>query len=71
VPTAKKLMRSRYAAYFTQEADYLIATTHSSTIQYHRKGEILNWASDNEVLLDHAIAVVAVKLCHLLFLKRR
>lgn len=29
-PTAEALMRSRYAAYATHNADYLVATTHIS-----------------------------------------
>jgi SEC-C motif-containing protein len=49
-PTAEALMRSRYSAYATQEADYLVATTHSSERKYHSKSEILSWASSNQWL---------------------
>jgi SEC-C motif-containing protein len=46
--TAEVLMRSRYSAYSTHNADYLIATTHSSTIATHSKDEILYWATSNQ-----------------------
>ena len=39
--TAEAVMRSRYSAYATHNADYLIATTHSSTRATHSKDEIL------------------------------
>ena len=45
--TAEVLMRSRYSAYATHNADYLIATTHSSTRATHSKNEILYWATSN------------------------
>ncbi|MES2543274.1 MAG: YchJ family metal-binding protein [Bacteroidota bacterium] len=47
-PTAEVLMRSRYAAYATNQADYLINTTHSSQRKYYSKIEILNWAKANK-----------------------
>ena len=46
--TAEVLMRSRYSAYATHNADYLIATTHSTTIATHSKDEILYWATSNQ-----------------------
>ncbi len=46
--TAEVLMRSRYSAYATHNADYLVATTHSSTRATHSKNEILYWATSNQ-----------------------
>ena len=40
-PTAEKLMRSRYSAYASQEADYLFATTHISTRKYLFNSEMI------------------------------
>ena len=48
--TAEALMRSRYSAYATHEADYLVASTHISQRKYHTKTEILNWAMTNKWL---------------------
>ncbi|MFC7772456.1 YchJ family protein [Flavobacterium sp. GCM10027622] len=45
--TAEKLMRSRYSAYCTHNAAYLIATTHSSTRKNHHKEDILSFALEN------------------------
>lgn len=47
-PTAEALMRSRYSAFATGEADYLVATTHSSTRKSHKKADILNWSQSNQ-----------------------
>ncbi|HSD06209.1 YchJ family protein [Flavobacterium sp.] len=47
-PTALALMKSRYAAYATHQADYLLATTHSSERKYYSKEEILKWAVSNQ-----------------------
>lgn len=47
-PTALALMKSRYAAYATQQADYLLNTTHSSQRKYYSKADILHWAAANE-----------------------
>ena len=47
-PTALALMKSRYAAYATQQADYLLNTTHSSQRKYYSKADILSWATANE-----------------------
>jgi SEC-C motif-containing protein len=49
-PTALALMQSRYSAYATLHAEYLVATTHFSERKYHSKSEILNWASSNQWL---------------------
>ena len=49
-PTALSLMQSRYSAYATLHAEYLVATTHFSERKYHSKSEILNWASSNQWL---------------------
>jgi SEC-C motif-containing protein len=46
-PTAETLMRSRYSAYATGNADYLVATTHSSTRKLHKKVAILEWSKSN------------------------
>ena len=47
-PTALSLMKSRYSAYATHQADYLLATTHSSERKYYSKEEILKWATSNQ-----------------------
>jgi SEC-C motif-containing protein len=47
-PTALALMKSRYSAYVTQLADYLLATTHSSERKYYSREEILHWATANK-----------------------
>jgi SEC-C motif-containing protein len=49
-PTALALMQSRYSAYATLHADYLLATTHISERNYYSKSEILNWAKSNQWL---------------------
>ena len=46
-PTAEALMRSRYSAYAIGDADYLVATTHSSTRNLNRKVDILEWSQSN------------------------
>lgn len=45
--SAEQLMRSRYSAYCTQAADYLVETTHESTRKFHRKSDILEWSKSN------------------------
>lgn len=45
--SAEKLMRSRYTAYATQSADYLVDTTHVSTRKFHSKESILEWSKSN------------------------
>jgi len=47
-PTAETLMRSRYSAYATHNADYLVATTHLSERNNHSKEDILLWATSNQ-----------------------
>ncbi|SHM33741.1 SEC-C motif-containing protein [Flavobacterium saccharophilum] len=47
-PSALALMRSRYSAYATHNADYLLETTHISERQYYSKDEILKWATSNK-----------------------
>jgi SEC-C motif-containing protein len=47
-PTAEAMMRSRYSAYATQNADYLVNTTHFSTRKQHTKSAILEWAKANQ-----------------------
>lgn len=49
-PTPEILMRSRYSAYATAHADYLISTTHSSTRKLYEKAAILKWARSNQWL---------------------
>ena len=46
-PTALALMRSRYSAYATHNADYLLETTYVSERQHYSKAEILKWAKSN------------------------
>ncbi len=46
-PTAKALMRSRYSAFATGAADYLVATTHVSQRKFHNKADILEWSKSN------------------------
>ena len=47
-PTALALMKSRYSAYATHQADYLLATTHISERKYYSKEDILKWATSNQ-----------------------
>jgi len=46
--SAEALMRSRYSAYATHQADYLIETTHVSQRDLHSKSDILLWATSNQ-----------------------
>ena len=46
-PTAEALMRSRYSAFATGAADYLVATTHPSKRKFHNKAAILEWSKSN------------------------
>lgn len=55
--SAEELMRSRYSAYCTQEADYLVNTTHLSTRKFHKKAAILDWSQSNNWLKLEIIAV--------------
>ncbi len=47
-PTALALMRSRYSAYATHNADYLLETTYISERKHYSKAEILKWATANK-----------------------
>lgn len=47
-PTALALMRSRYSAYATHNADCLLQTTYVSEREYYSKSEILKWATTNK-----------------------
>jgi len=47
-PSALALMRSRYSAYATHNADYLLETTYISERKYYSKSEILKWAVSNK-----------------------
>lgn len=47
-PTAELLMRSRYSAFATHAADYLVATTHSAERSSNLKEEVLQWAISNQ-----------------------
>ncbi|AXB58350.1 hypothetical protein HYN86_17805 [Flavobacterium fluviale] len=48
VPSALALMRSRYSAYASHNADYLLETTYISERKYYSKPEILRWAVANK-----------------------
>lgn len=48
--TAEALMRSRYSAFATGAANYLLDTTHSSKRKFHNKNEILAWSQSNQWL---------------------
>lgn len=48
--SCEQLMRSRFSAYATQHADYIIATTHISTRKFHRRSDILEWSVSNKWL---------------------
>ena len=54
--TAEVLMRSRYSAFATGEADYLVATTHSSTRKFHKKSDFLAWSKSNQWIKLEVIA---------------
>lgn len=48
--TAETLMRSRYSAFATGAADYLVNTTHISKRRLHNKKDILAWSQANKWL---------------------
>lgn len=54
--TAEALMRSRYSAFATGEAYYLVATTHFSTRKFHKKSDILAWSKSNQWIKLEVIA---------------
>ena len=55
-PTAETLMRSRYSAFATGAADYLVNTTHISKRRFHNKKDILDWSQANKWLKLEALA---------------
>ena len=55
-PTAEKLMRSRYSAFATGAADYLVNTTHISKRRFHNKKDILAWSQNNKWLKLEVLA---------------
>lgn len=55
-PTAEALMRSRYSAFATGAADYLVNTTHISKRKYHNKRDILAWSQANKWLKLEVLA---------------
>lgn len=46
--SAEKLMRSRYSAYVTENIDYLIHTTHSTTASDYKKSDLAHWAKSSQ-----------------------
>lgn len=55
-PTAEKLMCSRYSAFATGAADYLVNTTHISKRRFHNKKDILAWSQANKWLKLEVLA---------------
>ena len=55
-PTAEALMRSRYSAFATGAADYLVNTTHISKRRLHNKKDILAWSQSNKWLKLEVLA---------------
>lgn len=55
-PTAETLMRSRYSAFATGAADYLVNTTHISKRRFHNKKDILAWSQSNKWLKLEVLA---------------
>lgn len=47
VPTAEKLMRARFTAFYLNDSEYLYKTTHVSQKKYTNKSDILAWAQQN------------------------
>jgi SEC-C motif-containing protein len=54
--TAEKLMRSRYSAFATGAADYLVNTTHILKRRFHNKKDILDWSQANKWLKLEVLA---------------
>jgi len=46
-PTALTLMRSRFTAYQTVQAEYIYNTTHANTRGQYKLNEIYSWAREN------------------------
>jgi SEC-C motif-containing protein len=55
-PTTEVLMRSRYSAFATGAADYLVNTTHISKRRFHNKKDILDWSQANKWLKLEVLA---------------
>ena len=55
-PTSEKLMRSRYSAFATGAANYLVNTTHISKRRLHNKKDILAWSQANKWLKLEVLA---------------
>jgi SEC-C motif-containing protein len=55
-PNAEALMRSRYSAFATGAADYLVNTTHISKRKLHNKSDILTWSQANKWLKLEVLA---------------
>lgn len=55
-PTTEVLMRSRYIAFATGAADYLVNTTHISKRQLQNKKDILDWSQANKWLKLEVLA---------------
>ncbi len=55
-PSAETLMRSRYSAFATGAADYLVNTTHISKRRFHNKKDILDWSQANKWLKLEVLA---------------
>jgi SEC-C motif-containing protein len=55
-PSAETLMRSRYSAFATGAADYLVNTTHISKRRLHNKKDILTWSQANKWLKLEVLA---------------
>ena len=47
VPTAEKLMRARFTAFYLNDSEYLYKTRHVSQKKYTNKSDILAWAQQN------------------------
>jgi SEC-C motif-containing protein len=54
--TAEVLMRSRYSAFATGAANYLVNTTHISKRRFHNKKDILDWSQANKWLKLEVLA---------------
>jgi SEC-C motif-containing protein len=48
--TALELMRSRYSAYATGSIQYIIETTHHSTLNQYNPDDLQEWADENDWL---------------------
>jgi len=60
--TAEELMRSRYSAFATQRAQYLVATTHYYTQNNHLEADILEWSEANKWLKLEVLKATKTKV---------